>query len=96
MSKVTRHTAFRNPNNEITSDELSENLYDGGVRVKVEELVWLTRLHESDRRAAEIVPLIKSMLDKASTRPKAAEVADRLLGVCMEPVDPCYAYLVDL
>jgi hypothetical protein len=64
MSKVTRHRAFRNPNNEITSDELSENLYGDGVRVKVEVFVWLTRLHGSDRRAAEIVPLIKSMPDK--------------------------------
>ncbi|PVH76106.1 kinase-like protein [Cadophora sp. DSE1049] len=78
-------TEFRNfittTKNNLTSDQISDSMYDDGIKVKAQVLEWLNTLANWENRAGEIVPLIQSMLNESSKRPTASIVVERLSNV---------------
>lgn len=65
----------------MTSDTIEEFRFDGGERVKPEVLNWLSRLSRRSPMAAELEPLLTTMLGDALGRPDAQKVSRSLREV---------------
>lgn len=70
----------------VTSDELSDTLFDDGVKVKGEVINWIRRLCQNNPRVAEIEKILQQMLAEHLNRPTAAYISQQLQQVKYSPL----------